>query len=193
MPQLDAKLHCPEMERRGNKFVFSLHNSIEHIVVRFYDATEFAILNTQLAKALRGVIDQPSILLEVFADTIATRDIIRKAKKASDALVRININVYGPLQLRDMIATHLTAHKVWLQHPEDQQQGTLYDNPHTVKFVDLPEADSSFLEMPNGDPEVMVTEHERFKQDISHVYASLTRDSQLKTVEGDSRITPLLP
>jgi SWI/SNF-related matrix-associated actin-dependent regulator of chromatin subfamily A3 len=193
MSQLDAKLHHPEMRRRGNNFMFSLHNTIEHIIVRFHDATDFAILNIQLAKALKEIINQPSILLEVFADTIATRYIIRKAKKASDALVRLNINVYGSLQLRDMIAAHLTAHKVWLQHPEDQRQGTLYDNPHTVKFVDLPEADSSSLEMPNGDAEVVVTEHERFKQDISHIYASLTRDSQLKTIEGDSRITPLLP
>lgn len=183
----------------GNKpqvagiYTFGIENSSDQFFLTFSDGTQFGQLNNHVAKAL-GVIEQPSVQLDAVAHIMSIRELIGKFTKASDAVVRVNINVYGPREARDKVGRHLSANKVYLQRPDQQRPGSLYDNPHILK---LPE-----MEMPNFDHDsggandgaLQSDNVEHFRKSVSDVYASLKRGSRLKRLEGDTRLkTTLLP
>jgi hypothetical protein len=157
------------------------------LTLQFADGTEFAILNNHIRKVLLEIISLPSIELEALANIPTVRDIIHRAKKASDAIVQVNINVYGAAEHREHIQKTFSAHKVWLQHPEHQRAGTKYDNPHLIVFPDI--------QLPNqrdiingGASDAPRTEKEKFDKALVEVYARLKRDSRLTTMEGDTRL-----
>ena len=171
----------------------TIQPSAGHLGLNFPDGGVFAILNTQISKVLVEVLDLPLIDFEVLADGVNVRETVRTAKKANEATLHVNINVYGPPEICNKLAELLSNHKTWLQHPEHQRLDTLYDNPHLVKFPDvsLPEVDKTDVAAAGED--LVADKQERFQEAISEVYASLKRDSRLKTVEGDERLTKLLP
>lgn len=181
------------MLRKANNYVLTIQRSAAHLGLYFADGGEFAILNTQISKVLVDVLELPSIDCEVLADGVSVRDTVRTAKKANDALVRVNINIYGSPDIRNELAQLFSKHKTWLQHPEHQRPDTEYDNPHLLTFPDvsLTEVDKPVMAMTSD--EFVQDKEEKFQQAISEVYASLKRDSRLKTIEGDTRLTALLP
>ena len=193
MSLLDMKLRSPQVARKGNNYVFSMRRSAAHITLFFADGAEFAILNAQISKVLVDILELPSIEFEVLADGLSVREIVRTAKKANDATVRVNINVYGSADVRNELGDLFSKHKIWLQHPEHQRPESIYDNPHYMLFPDIALEDSSRPEMVEIVDESNEAKQEEFQQAISEVYASLKRDSRLKKIEGDSRLTPLLP
>ncbi len=193
MSHLDTKLRSPDILRKANNYVLTIERSVAHLALYFADGGEFAILNTQISKVLVNVLELPSIDFEVLADGLSVRDTVRTAKKANDALVRVNINIYGSPEIRNDLAHLFSKHKTWLQHPEHQRLDTAYDNPHLLTFPDvsLPEVDK--LDMAVVSDELAQDKDEKFQQAISEVYASLKRDSRLEAIEGDARLTALLP
>ena len=193
MAHLETKLHSPEVLRRANYYVFSLRRAESHLTLYFADGDEFAILNAQVSKALLDVLDLPSVDFDVLADGVTVRDTVRTAKKETEAMVRVHINIYGAPEIRNELAHSFSKHKFWLQHPEHQRTGSTYDNPHCVSFADVSLADLTKPEILEPDESAAQDKQEEFQQAISEVYASLKRDSRLKTIDGGSRLTTLLP
>jgi SWI/SNF-related matrix-associated actin-dependent regulator of chromatin subfamily A3 len=184
---LDAKLRAPDMRRNRRCYIFDIGRTPTHAVLYFGDGVQFAILNSQISKALSNILAVPTVNVEAFADIVEVGDTIRKSRKACEATLRVNVNVYGSLEIRTQVAALLSEHKVWLQHPQHQRAGSTYDNPHVITF---PEVNSqNALPAPGAaSQEDLLDDKDRFNQAISQVYASLKRDTRLQAVEADARL-----
>jgi SWI/SNF-related matrix-associated actin-dependent regulator of chromatin subfamily A3 len=194
MLDVDTKLKAGNRSLIDDNYTFSIGGSSTQLVLRFQDGTEFGVLNNHTSAALKDLIDRSSIQFDALGSTLTLLETIGKATKASDAVVRVNINVYGPKEAGKETGRHLTTHRVYLQRPDKLRPESLYDNPHVLKFPDM---DMSSLEYPLEVAPARVSTSsnaEHFRKTISNVYASLTRGTKLKRVDGDHRIaTQLLP
>jgi len=193
MLEVDAKLNADNRSLVNDYYTFSIKKSSTQLVLRFQDGTEFGLLNTHTSKALESLIDQPAIQLDALGPTLTLRETIGRATKASDAVVRVNINVYGSKEACKEAGRHLSVHKVYLQRPDKQRQGTVYDNPHVLKFSNMRMSTPEYqLEVTSR--HVSTSNKVEFQKTISNLYASLTRGTKLNRIEGDRRLrTQLLP
>lgn len=195
MLEVESKLKADNGSSANDYCTFNVEKSSDQVVLKFHDNTDFGILNTHTSKALEGLIDRPSIQFDALAPMLTIRETIGRSTKASDAVLRVNINVYGPKEAAKDVGSLLSAYKVYLQRPDIQRMGALYDNPHLLKFSDM--------QMPSLEDQVEATPTHASTSDnaecirkttISNLYASLTRGTKLNRVEGDRRLkTQLLP
>src|SRR5690242_5205513 len=100
MSQVDVKLNSGNIPQVDGHCVFGIKRSLAQLSVTFPDGGEFGLLNVHTSKALDSLIDLPSVQLEALADMITLRETIDRATKASDATLRVNINMYGPRETR---------------------------------------------------------------------------------------------
>jgi SWI/SNF-related matrix-associated actin-dependent regulator of chromatin subfamily A3 len=194
MSQIELKLNSGNMVVVAGYFVFGIERPSTQVVLKFPDGTEFALLNTHTAKVLNNVIDLPEVQLEAIANPTTLRETICRATKASDATLRVNINVYGSKETRTEVGRHLSAGKVYLQHPDQQRPGSIYDNPHVLMFpgIQVQSVDSKPQKI--GESKLRGDDNSPFQEVVSQLYASLKRSSHLKRLEGDDRLrTTLLP
>ncbi|OAG19999.1 hypothetical protein CC77DRAFT_937415 [Alternaria alternata] len=157
-------------------------------LVAFSDGTVVGEVNAQLNKALTSIAEQgyePD--LEVFAPIRAIQDTIGRAKREKEAVIRVQVNVYGPPAAANEIGRELSQHKLYLQRPAYVKDGTRYSNPH---MLTLPEFENS-MTVTRPSLEETVPEKpslQTFKNTIQDVYSSLTRDRDLSGLEGDERL-----
>jgi hypothetical protein len=194
MLTVDTKLNSSNASLDNGYCKFGIMKSSKEIFLRFSDNTEFGHLNSHIGKALLDLIDRPSIQFDAIASTLTLRETIGRALKARDAVVRVDIYIYGSKDDAEAVGRHLSTHHVYLQRPDRERPGSVYDNPHVLKFADmqLPSHEhQSTLEAPRVRTS---NDAEQFRHTVSEVYASLTRGTKLKRVEGDHRLrTQLLP
>lgn len=149
-------------------------------------------VNAQLEKALTGIEEQRhQIEFEVFVPIRATREIISKATREQEAIVRVQVNIYGPQTSADSVGQELSQNKVYLQLPDYIRGGAAYDNPHVLKFADHCETvpvNTTTVDEPAENKAA----DESFKQIITDVYSSLTRNNNLKGLEGHERLRTTL-
>jgi SWI/SNF-related matrix-associated actin-dependent regulator of chromatin subfamily A3 len=189
MLEVDAKLRAGNNKSSANDYyTFNIKKVSNQVVLRFQDSTDFGILNTHTSKALEGLIDQPSIQFDALGPILTIREAIGRSTKANDAVVRVNINVYGPKGVGKDVGCHLSDRKVFLQRPDIQRPGSFYDNPHILKFPDM-QISSLEYQVEAAPYRTSTSEDaECFRKTISNVYASLTRGAKLNRVEGDRRL-----
>ncbi|TVY89545.1 DNA repair protein RAD5B [Lachnellula willkommii] len=197
MSEVDAKLKANNQHAAGDYYRFSVgtsdHDSTE-VVLRFPDHTEFGRLNLHISKALGPLIDPGIVILDAIGTTKALCEAIGRATKLSDARVRIDINVYGSERDAKNVGRHLSSNKVYLQRPDTQRPGTLYNNPHLLKFPDTESLGNNDQIALPLDRFLKFDDAGVLDKTIAGVYASLTRGTKLDKVEGDRRIeTKLLP
>ncbi|KAF7526827.1 hypothetical protein G7054_g10639 [Neopestalotiopsis clavispora] len=194
MPSLDERLRPTQMTTRYHRF--KLKNEGDHIQLSFLDDTELGILRANFLKGLSDLLGMTEIHFEAVADTNIIRDTISKVTKASDALVRVNINIYGPPNKADYIGSQLSEHKLWLQKPEQKIEGVRYKNPHILEFEDLDitliEQTMNPVESGGGRP-VPRTEDDHLRQFRADVYSSTRRQNELaqRATSGNFRTTML--
>jgi hypothetical protein len=203
MLEVDAKLKAGNRSSASDCYTFNIgkiEKPLTEVVLKFHDNTVFGILNTHTSKALEGLIDRPSIQFDAFGSILTIRETIGRSTKAIDAVVRVNINVYGSKEEGKDVGCHLSDCKVFLQRPDIQRPGSFYDNPHILKFPDLQissleyQLEAAPYRVSTSDDADDADDAERFRKTISNVYASLTRGAKLNRVEGDRRLkTQLLP
>ena len=190
MSDIYAKLKVGNESQFAGYYTFRLKKSLGQVLLTFPDGTDFGILNTHIAKALEDL----SVQFEPLVHISTLYETIGRAVKASDAVVRVNINVYGSKDASKDAGRHLSAQKVYLQRPDQQLPGSIYDNPHVLK---LPEIQNLSIEHKIDGTKDKVSRSDKtdnFGKAISDLYASLKRGTGLKRVEGDNRLkTILLP
>ena len=192
MEDLDSKLSTGGGHPIEGYFQMSIVKAEDQFVVAFPDGTVMGEVNAQLEKALESIPEQHQIDLEVLAPIKPIRETINRATKEKDAIVRVNINVYGPRNVAHQIGRELSQHKVYLQRPDCMRNGLTYDNPHLLK---LPNFQSSYKEgiiHVENEKRAETSKVEEFKKTISDVYASLTRGHKLVGLEGDARLKTAL-
>jgi SWI/SNF-related matrix-associated actin-dependent regulator of chromatin subfamily A3 len=194
MADLDGRLKSSVASPIPGHTLLTVTKSDDQFFVTFADGAVLGEVNASLEQALTSISEQQYTLdFEVFAPVRAIRETITKATKEKVAIVRVQISVYGPRAFADGVGQELSQQKVYLQSPDYIGPGTDYDNPHVLKLADhqkpLPLNPTFVDETATGK-----ADDEDLKKAISHVYSSLTRDQNLRGLEGDERLrTPLLP
>jgi SWI/SNF-related matrix-associated actin-dependent regulator of chromatin subfamily A3 len=178
-------------------YKMGIKKSDQQFLVTFPDESELGEVNAQMEKALTGLAEQQqSVSLEVFAPIRPIQETIGRASKKGDAIVRVNVNVYGTRTAARNVGKEFSSYKVYLQRPDYVRPDTIYDNPHVLKLAKFqPSAVESGPETQDEKlPDSDVQKAEAFKKTISTIYSSLTRNQSLVGVEGDDRLkTELLP
>lgn len=193
MSQINTKLHADNIPKNAGNYIFEIERTSDQVYLAFPDGAEFAFLSTRIAKVLDGLLSLPSIHLEALVDLTTLHDIISKATKASDALLRVNINVYGSKESHKEVGGRLSAGRIYLQDPDHQRPGSIYENPHVLAFpgLQLKHVDLSPNEI--GESASHGDNALQFQKAVSNVYATLKRSSHLTRMMGDTRLrTPLL-
>jgi SWI/SNF-related matrix-associated actin-dependent regulator of chromatin subfamily A3 len=190
---LDKRLAADAASPVAGHLQLDLYKPESQFLITFQDGHVLGELNAQLEKALTNIEEQQLLLeYEVFVPSRATRDTISRAMKGKEAIIRVQVNLYGPLSSADSVGQELSLNKIWLQRPDYVRDSVAYANPHVLKFADdcdpLPKAASNVEEPSNSK-----ARDEALQQVIGDVYSSLTRNQNLKGLEGHERLlTPLL-
>ena len=190
--QLRAEDSCRFIIRKSSTEIVS--EKVSEIVLYFLNGTEFGVLNTHASKALENLVQKSSLQFEAIGSIQTIRETIGRVTKATDAVVRVNINVYGPRESCQEVGRHLSSQKLYLQRPDKLRIGSTYENPHFLSFSDMQissyenQLDVGINRAPKLD------DAEKFRETISNVYSSLTRGAKLRKIEGDRRLKrTLLP
>jgi SWI/SNF-related matrix-associated actin-dependent regulator of chromatin subfamily A3 len=190
-----------ELNNQLNRIAPSpLHGHAQMVIVKpkaqflvaFLDGAVVGEVNAQLDKALTSIKEQCFELdLEVFASTNAIQETINRAGTVKEAVIRVQVDVYGPRAAAKEIGRELSQQKLYLQRPAYIRDGSRYENPH---MLTLPGFENSA-----GDTSTSLEENapERPSQrtlnrTMQDVYSSLTRDHNLRGLEGDERLNTAL-
>jgi SWI/SNF-related matrix-associated actin-dependent regulator of chromatin subfamily A3 len=194
MAELDKKLSASAMSPIHGHTLMHVTKPENQLLITFDDGVVLGEVNASLEQALKGIAEQQfSLEFEVFAPVRAIRETISRATKEKDAIVRVQINIYGPRKSAQEVGRELSQMKIYLQSPDYVRDDTEYDNPHVLKLANhqcaLPEAVIQQEDRPS-----QTSADETLKKTIADVYSSLTRDKNLQGLEGDERLkTRLLP
>jgi SWI/SNF-related matrix-associated actin-dependent regulator of chromatin subfamily A3 len=160
--------------------------------IAFPDGTVVGNVNAQLEKALVSITEQAYKLdYEVFAPIRAIQETLGRASKEKEAIVRVQINVYGPRSIAHDIGKELSDLKIYLQRPGYIRDGVPYDNPHVLTLTGF-QCIATDVAMPIEDTNKEKATAETLKSTIKDVYSSLTRDQTLRGLEGDERLNTSL-
>ncbi|KAK3202497.1 hypothetical protein GRF29_161g1443260 [Pseudopithomyces chartarum] len=197
MSKVDTKLGTGGGHPVPGHYQVVINHREDRYLVIFNDGTPLGEVNAQLEAALSGIAEQQyRVDLEVFAPIRPIRETISRAVKEKEAVVRVNINLYGPRSAAKDIGLELSTQKIYLQRPDYVKPGLAYDNPHFLKLGGIqPSFQGQDVELRDEKlPESEVEKAEAFQNTINNIYSSLTRGQNLAGIEGDDRIkTKLLP
>jgi hypothetical protein len=161
-------------------------------LVAFPDDTVIGEINAQLEKALTSIAEQGYQLdFEVFAPIRAIQETLGRATKEKEAIVRVQINVYGPQAIAHDIGKELSQHKIYLQRPVHVRNGAMYQNPHVLTLTGF-QCSSAEVSVPLQETMSEKTTTKDLKSVINDVYSSLTRGQNLSGLEGDDRLNTSL-
>ena len=191
MSNVDTKLATGGGHPVPGHYQMVISHREDRFVVGFKDGTPLGEVNVQLESALSGISEQRhQVDLEVFAPIRPIRETISRAVKEKEAVVRVNINIYGPRSAARDIGSELGTQKIYLQRPDYVKPGLAYDNPHFLKLGGIkPSFEGQDVELREDKlPESEVEKAEAFQKTIDNIYSSLTRGQNLAGIEGDSRL-----
>ncbi|KAK3349252.1 SNF2 family N-terminal domain-containing protein [Lasiosphaeria hispida] len=166
-----------------------------NIVLSLPGEATFGFLRDDMTKALGHLLRPDSEYeLEAFSATTRLREQLALATKPNEAIVQVNINIYGPLDQAEEMGNKLSDAKLWLQRPDYYKRQFEYSNPQCIHF---PEVDDQ-LRQEEVRKEVSVkskprAEEERIRKLVQEVHDRLGRAADLGSMEGDQRLkNPLL-
>jgi hypothetical protein len=191
MVELDKKISSPGPSLLEGHHQMGIQKLDGQYLVTFLDGGVMGELNTQLEKVLDAVSSQ-LLDLEVVAPKRAIREIIEKATKEREAIVRVNINVYGKRGEAQRTGQEFSKHKVYLQRPDCVRHGINYDNPHVLKLANVQALQSNSVMQVEINKKPQLGKADELRKIISAVYSSLKRGEALNELEGDQRLTTTL-
>ncbi len=175
---------------------FELIKQQEHILLCFHDdGMEFGYLRSGVAKALAPLLAKSYVEFEPIVLTSSPKETIGRAKKPAkpaEAMVKVDINVYGPRRAATEVGDVLSRGKLWLQKSGHARREVVYDNPH---FLPLKingirmQAVQPVNQMVNDGVAKKKYRKERLRKMVEEVYKSLDNTRHLDMVEGGNRVT----
>jgi hypothetical protein len=165
---------------------------VPHILLSLSNGEQFGVLRSDMTDVLEPLLKQsPPFELEAVAPNTRLREQIAVATKPNEAIVQVNINLYGPRDLAKKVGDDLSDRKQWLQKPDIIKTGYEYFNPHHLHFPEL----ESHMVQEELRQEVSATakpraEEERVKKLVAQVHDALTRasDPELERTAGDQSL-----
>lgn len=175
---------------------FSISRQEAHVVLRLRDADkDFGYLRSAVGATLSSLLAEPYLEFEPIALVSELLHIIGHASKASDAIVKIDVNIYGPRSAATQVGDALSAGKLWLQKSSHMRGGLMYDNPHFLRIktngIQLhptepvrPLRSDGFTSRRNRE--------ERLRKLVEEVYSSLHRNRQFDAADAGDRVVQKL-
>ncbi|KAF9878016.1 DNA repair and recombination protein rad5c [Colletotrichum karsti] len=155
---------------------FTLSEQQDHVLLAFKDGTDFGYLRSGPGKSLSPLLTQSSVEFEPIAPTATLRETIGRAKKPVEAMVKVDINVYGPRRLAQNIGDKLSEGKLWLQKPSHKRREVDYENPHMLQLDDLEDLTLEPVREVNGGAQAKRRSRENNLSDMmKEIYESLNR------------------
>ncbi|KAF2847249.1 hypothetical protein T440DRAFT_492050 [Plenodomus tracheiphilus IPT5] len=161
-------------------------------MVMFDNGPALGEINKQLETALQNITEQRHYLeIEVFAPIKAIQDTIGRVQKENDAIVRVQVYIYGSREAAQEIGNELSQLKLFLQKALHVRDGCFYENPQNLPLVGYhysrPEASDQAAEA-----ELAKATLESLDRTVTQVFSSLTRGEKLRGLEGDNRLKTTL-
>ncbi|CAM1506220.1 Fc.00g058610.m01.CDS01 [Cosmosporella sp. VM-42] len=181
--QLTSSMGSPS----SNIQILSLRYQADHILLHLPNGTEFGCLRQPITRALKPLLERKDLDFEAIALLDLLRKRINRADKAGDAIVPVDINVYGPRDKLDDIGKKFSSQKIWLQRPRYHKKNILYENPHVIRFPDL-EDTMQLEELQNESLTATRRTEDQVLQMVSEIHASTHRAQDLERVSGDRRL-----
>lgn len=100
------------------------------------------------------------------------------------AMVEIEINVNGPLNMADEVGRTLSKANLFLQPPSVLDIGTIYHNPHAIHFPEIQDC-APMANIPNA-PELVAASTR--KLDLQDVFGGLDQSGDLESITVDERL-----
>jgi SWI/SNF-related matrix-associated actin-dependent regulator of chromatin subfamily A3 len=192
MVELNQKLNYSTMAPIQGHTQMKILKHKAQFQIAFPDGTVVGDVNTQLEKSLVSITEQGYQLdYEVFAPIRAIQETLSRASKEKEAIVRMQINVYGPRSIAADIGKELSDQKIYLQRPGYLRDGAAYDNPHVLSLTGF-EYSPTDIVMPLQDTNNKQSTTATLESIIKDVYSSLTRHQTLRDLEGDKRLNTSL-
>ncbi|KAL7924430.1 SNF2 family N-terminal domain-containing protein [Trichoderma austrokoningii] len=177
---------------------FKIKKEEEHVLLSFHGADDddksekFGYLRSAVGKTLMPLLAMSNINLEPISQASTLRDIIGRANKASEAVAKVDINLYGPRCAAKEVGDTLSHGKLWLQKSNHMKRGVIYDNPHFLQLemngVAI-QPTQPVSQARNEGPTGKQKRQDRLQKMVEEVYKSIDRSRDLKTVDGGDRVT----
>jgi hypothetical protein len=168
----------------------------------FADGVDLGYLSEKMVRAVEMLVNLPRFELEAFTNLDVIIDAVRRARKPSDAAIRVNINFYGLKDSRDRVGKELSDKGFFLQWPnmDTRRPGVTYDNPHILRLDGMDGTDETATEDEEdaedatSSPEVDSPQEsdEDFQETIAEVFRSLRRGEGLNRLEGSDNLNRAL-
>ncbi|GKT95985.1 heterokaryon incompatibility protein [Colletotrichum tofieldiae] len=167
---------------------FTLSDQQEHVLLTFRDdadATEFGYLRSGPGKTLAKLLGRDNLEFEPIAQTIALRETIGRAKKPVEAMVKVDINVYGPRSKARETGETLSEGKLWLQMSDHARRTFPYDNPHMLQIKNAEHMSAEVArEVNSRAPAGRQPREEKLRLMMMEVYDSIQNKRQLRREDG---------
>jgi hypothetical protein len=177
---------------------FKIKKQDDHVLLSFQDADDddgsgsFGYLRSAVCKTLLPLLALPHIKFEPIGQASSLKDIIGRANKPSEAIAKVDINLYGPPDAAKKVGDTLSQGKLWLQKSIHMKHGATYDNPHFLRLktngVQM-QSIQSINQIGNEGTTGKQNREERLRKMVEEVYKSLDRSRDLDMVEGGDRVT----
>ncbi|XDG08564.1 hypothetical protein ABKA04_008179 [Annulohypoxylon sp. FPYF3050] len=193
MPEIATKIDLSQEHHS-----FDVSKYAEYFMLKFPDSTIFAQVSELVSRGLAELHEYSSIEIRAFAATDRIREVCSRAKRPSEAILKVEINIYGSVDDAKSVGQKLSSAKIFLQDPDHGMQDIEYRNPHIIQFpgIEEPQARSirdGFLADVSKTKKTVNNLDEDIGHTISTVYHSLTRSRNLERTQGTHITTQLLP
>ncbi|KAF7136911.1 hypothetical protein CNMCM5793_006573 [Aspergillus hiratsukae] len=182
--ELQEKVSKLKEDNQWNQKFNIRHSSDKQLFLVFADGVDLGYLSEKMVRAVEMLVPLPRFELEAFTSLDVIIDAIRRARKPSDAAIRVNINFYGLKNSRDRVGKDLSDKGLFLQCPNmDARRPGETDTEEEEEEEDAtssPEADS---------PQ---ESDEDFQETIAEVFRSLRRGEGLNRLEGSDNLNRAL-
>ncbi|PNP50378.1 hypothetical protein THARTR1_08905 [Trichoderma harzianum] len=176
---------------------FKLENRENHVILRFSDTSEdFGQVRSNVGTTLSSLLGNQSsnVELEPIVSISYLMDIIGRANRPAEAIVKVDINVYGPQSTAMKVGDDLSSGKLWLQKPSNMRCGVSYDNPHFLLLkmngVQLQPKQPVKQAVREGSSSRRKREA-RLRSMVEEVYKSI-RTREIEAVDGGDRVVQTL-
>lgn len=193
MPEIAAKIDSTQPYQS-----FDISKYGDYFTLQFPDASVFAQVSELISRGLTEIREYRSVEIRAFVETNRVYHVCSRAKKPSEATLKSEINIYGPVDDARSVGNRLGSAKIFLQDPDHGIQNIEYYNPHVIRFPGIEEpaprnTKECFLTNKPNHKENMKRTHDGIDYTISTAYHSLTRFRNLERTQGAHITTQLLP
>jgi SWI/SNF-related matrix-associated actin-dependent regulator of chromatin subfamily A3 len=171
---------------------FKLNTQEDHVRLCFPDdEMDFGYLRSGVGKTLAPLLAKPCVELEPLVLTSNLKQVIGRANKSADAMVKVDINAYGPRRTAADVGDALSDGKLWLQKSDHAKAGVFYDNPHffpiRINGIQMQSIQPVNQRVDEG---VARRKHrgEQLRNMVKEVYRSIDNTRHLDMVEGGERV-----